>query len=613
MHAVASVVHAGKLTLSDKLETNELPMISLVGSYSLATSTKCKARPPNRIHSHRVVYDDVTGNVTTQSELIEGIEICSRLRRADRMLVGTVNDTLETYNENCQIIRIDPSFVFFMPLALMLMFLAASNSGLSLGEPLPACSGFFTPTPRRAKDTSAASLTCHHADGSNILFPKPNHRVCYRTCVRTYQNGTEVCETLSSAEASVEPLPITQPSDPALAGMYFTTRLASPGFFTEKRYRNNVICRYHVQCDPGQLLHFLIPSFSIEEPFRTTCLDSLTIDRSLYGAKKTICGGLSSIDSDREDFNDGRLYVEFSTNRVINDDGFYIAVTCVRPQFYNIPPPESVAAGEEEAQQRDRRGTRNSIEDLTPSSAIFRVRHKRTFRVVSITIPSGSSILYHQNTVRVYKSNQWLYRFHGIEVFQVYNKAEGYLAFYGSAGARNFPGLAEMLIGVGVVHLIQKGVNPAFRLTLSDEDALQLMYQELYRQGVFMNEDFDIDPSVESSIPETRSSSSKQMVVKPPAFDSLPEVMPPLPPNATPSCKVTPPLPPNATPSCKVTPPLPPNATPSSAKNIDFRELALMYSISENGVVRAAACLYLNKVLNRTCVWHEQNRQMLLS
>lgn len=117
-----------------------------------------------------------------------------------------------------------------------------------------------------------------------------------------------------------------------------------------------------MQCDPGQLLHFLIPSFSIEEPFRTTCLDSLTIDRSLYGAKKTICGGLSSIDSDREDFNDGRLYVEFSTNRVINDDGFYIAVTCVRPQFYNIPPPESVAAGEEEAQQRDRRGTRNSIE-----------------------------------------------------------------------------------------------------------------------------------------------------------------------------------------------------------------------------------------------------------
>ena len=40
-----------------------------------------------------------------------------------------------------------------------------------------------------------------------------------------------------------------------------------------------------------------------------------------------------------------------------------------------------------------------------------------------------------------------------------------------------------------------------FRLTLSDEDALQLMYQELYRQGVFMNEDFDIDPSVESSVP----------------------------------------------------------------------------------------------------------------
>ena len=122
--------------------------------------------------------------------------------------------------------------------------------------------------------------------------------------------------------------------------------------------------RYHVQCDPGQLLHFLIPSFSIEEPYEATCLDSLTIDRSLYGARKTICGGLSSIVSDREDFNDGRLYVEFNTNRAINDDGFYIAVTCVRPQFYNISPPES-EAGDDDAQQKDRRrkrGTRNANE-----------------------------------------------------------------------------------------------------------------------------------------------------------------------------------------------------------------------------------------------------------
>ena len=34
-----------------------------------------------------------------------------------------------------------------------------------------------------------------------------------------------------------------------------------------------------------------------------------------------------------------------------------------------------------------------------------------------------------------------------------------------------------------------------FRLKLNDEDALQLFYQELYRQGVFLDEDFDIgDP-----------------------------------------------------------------------------------------------------------------------
>ena len=40
-----------------------------------------------------------------------------------------------------------------------------------------------------------------------------------------------------------------------------------------------------------------------------------------------------------------------------------------------------------------------------------------------------------------------------------------------------------------------------FRLKLSDEDALELLYQELHSKGVFMNEDFDIGPRDESSVP----------------------------------------------------------------------------------------------------------------
>ena len=95
--------------------------------------------------------------------------------------------------------------------------------------------------------------------------------------------------------------------------------------------------RYHVQCDPGQLLHFLISSFSTEKRYGSMCLDSVTVDRSAYGAKKTICGGLANLGTDIEDFNDGQLYVDFTTNRVVQDSGFYIAITCVRPQFFNQP------------------------------------------------------------------------------------------------------------------------------------------------------------------------------------------------------------------------------------------------------------------------------------
>lgn len=95
--------------------------------------------------------------------------------------------------------------------------------------------------------------------------------------------------------------------------------------------------RYHVQCDPGQLLHFLIASFSTENRYRSTCLDSVTFDRSAYGTRKVVCGSLMDIGADVEDFNDGRLFVEFCSNRVVQDRGFYVAVTCVRPQFYNQP------------------------------------------------------------------------------------------------------------------------------------------------------------------------------------------------------------------------------------------------------------------------------------
>lgn len=90
---------------------------------------------------------------------------------------------------------------------------------------------------------------------SIIIFNHPcSHRICYRTCIRTFPNGTELCEAQEEEDEGAEPLPITLPSDPALSGMYFTTRLASPGFFSKKKYKNNAICRYTLH-DSIQRLH----------------------------------------------------------------------------------------------------------------------------------------------------------------------------------------------------------------------------------------------------------------------------------------------------------------------------------------------------------------------
>ena len=56
-----------------------------------------------------------------------------------------------------------------------------------------------------------------------------------------------------------------------------------------------------------------------------------------------MCGSEEDIGADVEDFNSDRLLVEFCSNRVVQDRGFYVAVTCVRPEFYNqsfsIPAP----------------------------------------------------------------------------------------------------------------------------------------------------------------------------------------------------------------------------------------------------------------------------------
>lgn len=62
------------------------------------------------------------------------------------------------------------------------------------------------------------------------------------------------------------------------------------------------------------------------------------IDRTAYnvpGLKRT-CGDLVSIEDDRSDFNGARLSVEFRANRRLENLGFFMIVTCVNPEFYDL-------------------------------------------------------------------------------------------------------------------------------------------------------------------------------------------------------------------------------------------------------------------------------------
>ena len=76
---------------------------------------------------------------------------------------------------------------------------------------------------------------------------------------------------------------------------------------------------------------------------------------------------------------------------------------------------------------------------------MFKIREKRfNFRVPCIKLSTNTAVSYEDSIVRVVRGNVSLYKFPGIRVFQVFNRAEGYLAFYGSAGGRLFPGFGML-------------------------------------------------------------------------------------------------------------------------------------------------------------------------
>ena len=50
---------------------------------------------------------------------------------------------------------------------------------------------------------------------------------------------------------------------------------------------------------------------------------------------------------------------------------------------------------------------------------------------------------YNLSTVRICQGDNGLYQFDGIQALEVYNRAEGYVKFCGSAGTRKFPGLGR--------------------------------------------------------------------------------------------------------------------------------------------------------------------------
>ena len=77
---------------------------------------------------------------------------------------------------------------------------------------------------------------------------------------------------------------------------------------------------------------------------------------------------------------------------------------------------------------------------------MFKIKEKRfSFRVPCTKVPTDAAVSYENSIIRVVRGSVSLYRFLGIRVFHVFNRAERFQAFYGSAGGRVFPGFGRLL------------------------------------------------------------------------------------------------------------------------------------------------------------------------
>ena len=73
---------------------------------------------------------------------------------------------------------------------------------------------------------------------------------------------------------------------------------------------------------------------------------------------KRTCGDLVSIEDDRSDFNGARLSVEFRANRRLENLGFFMVVTCVNPEFYDLDGCTPAQPARPDVSRRKKRNTK---------------------------------------------------------------------------------------------------------------------------------------------------------------------------------------------------------------------------------------------------------------
>jgi hypothetical protein len=343
-------------------------------------------------------------------------------------------------------------------------------------------------------DCSSTTGECNFMFDTNNLpralpIPPPNTRTCYRTCHDTNGQCRSVPTVINEQKLQIDS------ADPN----YKVFRIFSPNY-NGGSYRKSTICRYRVQCSPGQIISYSVLDFDLEGSSTcssgTECLDYVEINYQDLATRQRFCGGGETGEVHIEGSNE--LTFEFVSNRQTEKRGFKFFVNCIDPStdVNGLRVGAVVPAFEPSS---NRIGNFNINPCSEPPNTVPR---PLIFERPSSFVPSTlvrryvvqmfGFIYYNSGSIRVHNAQgELINTIRGILRLEVTNRFETTVRRYCYiSGGVTFNGYGILEVDGENANFYQQGVDPVFQPTREESSSIIELERTINR--IIGNDFFDV-------------------------------------------------------------------------------------------------------------------------